>query len=523
MPVVIDEHGVMNEVADADGRVPKGLCGIDRFTAREHVVEMLDKLGRLEKKEVHQHNVRHCYRCETVVEPRLSDQWFVRMAPLAEPALAAVRSGRVRLLPEKWVGVYEHWMSNIRDWNISRQLWWGHRVPVWYCAACPAPQNVIVAREDPTSCPHCGGPVTQDEDVLDTWFSSWLWPISTLGWPNEASTDLRTFYPTDVLVTAPEIIFFWVARMIMSGYAFMGDAPFHSVYLHGTARDTKGRKMSKSLGNGIDPLDVVKLYGADALRWTLVGGMGLGADVMLDPSDLEKSFAPGRNFATKLWNIGRFLLTNVGTEPVRSIADLARADAWILDRLDVAIRECDRAIGPLSPDGDVWRDDELTAGLRLNEYAETARRFVWNELADWYLEAIKTRLATPGDDREVARAVLVHVFDRALRLLHPIVPFVTEALWQRLPGHVDGTFLAIASWPGVARETGSPALAGEFEVIREIVDAVRRVRSEYNVPPSQTIDAFVVAAPAYRQMLDAEFTLIMRLAKTALTFAERAP
>ncbi|HEX7940997.1 MAG TPA: valine--tRNA ligase, partial [Gemmatimonadaceae bacterium] len=414
-PVVIDEHGVMNEVADATGRVPEELSGMDRFSARELVVEMLERLGRLEKKEVHQHNVRHCYRCETVVEPRLSDQWFVRMAPLAEPALAAVRTGRVRLLPEKWVGVYEHWMSNIRDWNISRQLWWGHRVPVWYCAKCPSPQNVIVAREDPTSCPHCGGPVTQDEDVLDTWFSSWLWPISTLGWPNEQSVDLRTFYPTDVLVTAPEIIFFWVARMIMSGYAFMGDAPFHTVYLHGTARDTKGRKMSKSLGNGIDPLDVVKLYGADALRYTLVAGMGLGADVMLDPQDLEKSFAPGRNFATKLWNIGRFLLTNVGTEPVRGIADvdradLARADAWILDRLDVAVRECDRAIGPLSPlTNDTWRSEELTSGLRLTEYAETARRFVWNELADWYLEAIKTRLATPGDDREVARAVLLHV------------------------------------------------------------------------------------------------------------------
>ncbi|MBW8770312.1 MAG: valine--tRNA ligase [Gemmatimonadetes bacterium] len=539
MPVVIDEHGAMNEVTDAAGRVPPELRGVDRFAARERVVEMLEKLGRLEKKEVHQHNVRHCYRCDTVVEPRLSDQWFVRMAPLAEPALAAVRSGRVRLLPEKWVGVYEHWMSNIRDWNISRQLWWGHRVPVWYCAACPSPENVIVAREDPASCPHCGGAVTQDEDVLDTWFSSWLWPISTLGWPNEASTDLRTFYPTDVLVTAPEIIFFWVARMIMSGYAFKGDAPFHTVYLHGTARDTKGIKMSKSLGNGIDPLDVVKLYGADALRWTLVSGMGLGADVMLDPLDLEKSFAPGRNFATKLWNIGRFLLTNVGTDPVRPIGDvrrdeLARADAWILDRLDTAVRECDRAIGPLSPAAnDTWRSEELTAGLRLNEYAETARRFVWNELADWYLEAIKTRLATAGDDREVARAVLLHVFDQALRLLHPIVPFVTEALWQKLPGHVDGTFLATSSWPAANTATGSSTLnsltnsgsafAGEFELIKDIVDAIRRVRSEYNVPASQTIEAFVVASSAAQRTLESERALLMRLTKTALTAVERAP
>src|SRR3954463_4384436 len=404
-PVVIDETGTMREERDADGRVPSALQGLDRFAARERVVELLRAEKALVRVEQHQHAVRHCYRCDQVVEPRLSDQWFVRMAPLAEPALAAVRSGRVRLLPEKWVGVYEHWMSNIRDWNISRQLWWGHRVPVWYCAACPAPQNVIVAREDPTSCPHCGGPVTQDEDVLDTWFSSWLWPISTLGWPNEASTDLRTFYPTDVLVTAPEIIFFWVARMIMSGYAFMGDAPFHSVYLHGTARDTKGRKMSKSLGNGIDPLDVVKLYGADALRWTLVSGMGLGADVMLDPSDLEKSFAPGRNFATKLWNIGRFLLTNVGTEPVRPITDvrraqLGRADSWILAKLNATILECDAALGPARPERGKWALNERFIGLRLSEYAEAARRFVWNELADWYLETSKTRIAGGGDDAE---------------------------------------------------------------------------------------------------------------------------
>ncbi len=528
MPVVIDEHGTLREVVDASGRVPPELQGLDRFEARERIVEMLQSLGRLERKEVHQHNVRHCYRCDTVVEPRLSDQWFVRMAPLAEPALEGVRSGRIRILPEKWVGVYEHWMSNIRDWNISRQLWWGHRVPVWYCAACPAPQNVIVAREDPTECPHCGGPVTQDEDVLDTWFSSWLWPISTLGWPNEQSVDLRTFYPTDVLVTAPEILFFWVARMIMSGYAFMGDAPFHTVYLHGTARDTQGRKRSKSLGNGIDPLDVVQLYGADALRWTLVSGMGLGADVVMDPADLEKSFAPGRNFATKLWNIGRFLLNNVGSDPVRPFDELdrdalGRADAWILDRLDVAIGECDRAIGPLDPSHRTWRDDELTAGLRLNEYAETARRFVWNELADWYLEAIKTRLLTPGDDQQVARTVLVHVFDRALRLLHPIVPFVTEALWQKLPGHVDGTFLATASWPEPRGEMGSSALVGQFELLRQIVEGMRRVRSENGVAPNKTIDAFVVAAPAYRQMFDEESALIGRLAKTVLSPVERAP
>jgi valyl-tRNA synthetase len=306
-----------------------------------------------------------------------------------------------------------------------------------------------VSRTDPDACPECGGAVRQDEDVLDTWFSSWLWPVSTLGWPRADAPDLRAFYPTDHLFTASEILFFWVARMIMAGYAFAGEAPFHTVYLHGTVRDTQHRKMSKSLGNGIDPLDVVQLYGADALRWTLIAGMGMGADVVLDPRDLDKSFAAGRNFATKLWNIGRFLLTNVGTAAVQPIASidagrLTRADRWVLDRLDAAVRECDAALGPARPDGGVWPERQRAAGLRLNEFAEVGRRFVWTELADWYLESTKGRLGPDADpaDREVARAVLTHAFDSALRLLHPIVPFITEALWQRLPGYEPAP-----SWP----------------------------------------------------------------------------
>jgi valyl-tRNA synthetase len=526
MPVVIDQFGRIAEGPDAAGRVPAALAGLDRFDARTKVVALLEAAGRLVKKEPHTHNVRRCYRSDTVVEPRLSDQWFVRMQALAEPALEGVRTGRVRILPERHNAVYENWLVNIRDWNISRQLWWGHRVPVWYCQSDAS--HVTATVDDLAACPECGRAVVQDEDVLDTWFSSWLWPMSTLGWPNEGATDLRAFYPTDVLVTAPEILFFWVARMIMAGYAFMGDAPFHSVYLHGTARDTQGRKMSKSLGNGIDPFDVIRLYGADALRFTLVSGMGLGADVFLDPADLEKTFAPGRNFATKLWNIGRFLLTNVGTGAVRPFADLAaeelgRADAWILERLDVAIRECDRAIGPASPFRGVWLDEERTAGLRLNDLAETARRFVWNELADWYLEAIKTRLLTPGDDQQVARAVLVHVFDQALRLLHPIVPFITEALWQRLPGHVDGTWLAAASWPAARPAADVSVLAGQFELVRGVVAALRTIRSEYNVPPSKNISAFVLATEERRRILDEEFSLINRLARTRLAFVETMP
>ena len=532
MPIVIDAHGNMREERDAAGRVPAELQGVDRFEARKRIVEMLRTSGALLKVEPHDHAVRHCYRCDTVVEPRLSDQWFVKMAPLAEPALAAVRTGAIRILPERWEAVYVNWMENIRDWNISRQLWWGHRIPVWYCDACDPPQNVIASREDLTSCPHCGGPVRQDEDVLDTWFSSWLWPISTLGWPNEKAGDLAAFYPTDALVTAPEILFFWVARMIMSGYAFMGRAPYHTVYLHGTVRDTQHRKMSKSLGNGIDPLDVVALYGADALRWTLIAGMGMGADVILDPADLEKSFATGRNFATKLWNIGRFLLSNLGDDPVRPLAELdasrlSRADAWVLERLNIAIAECDAALGPLqpttsapAPDGRRWRDDERFAGLRLNEYAETARRFVWNELADWYLESIKGRLGSEAsaDDRAIARAVLVHVFDAALRLLHPIVPFITEALWQRLPARTSGEFLIRAAWPRRTKHDVA-SRAAAFELVREVVLAVRQIRGDYNVTPGRSIDLIIVAR-GDRDVYEREAATIGRLTRSQVRVSD---
>ncbi|MFP5355954.1 MAG: valine--tRNA ligase, partial [Gemmatimonadota bacterium] len=400
MPVIMTPTGELREVMDAGGRVPEALVGMDRFAARDAVVQLLEAAGRLVKVEPHAHSIRRCYRCDTIVEPRLSEQWFVKMKPLAEPALRAVREQRVRILPERWEAVYINWLEGIRDWNISRQLWWGHRVPVWYCDACG---KVTASRDDVERCPSCSGPVRQDEDVLDTWFSSGLWPFSTLGWP-EDSPDLKAFYPTDMLVTAPEILFFWVARMIMTGYAFMGEAPFHTVYLHGTVRDANHVKMSKSLGNGIDPLDVVSLYGADALRHTVVAGMGLGADTILDPTDLERSFAPGRNFVTKLWNIGRFLLTNVGDDEVLALdaipaRDFTRADRWILWRLNLAITACNDALGPARPSGERWTDEERYAGLRLNEYAEAARNFVWNELADWYLESVKGRLATPGEDR----------------------------------------------------------------------------------------------------------------------------
>jgi len=520
MPVVIDESGVVHEVMDAAGRVPESIRGLDRQDARAKVVELLREGGFLVKSENHRLSIRRCYRCDTIVEPRLSEQWFVKMKPLAAPALKAVRDGTVRILPERWEAVYINWLEGIRDWNISRQLWWGHRIPVWYCDGCG---RVSASRENLERCPACSGPVRQDEDVLDTWFSSGLWPLSTLGWPDETD-DLRAFYPTDTLSTAPEILFFWVARMIMMGYAFRGEPPFRTVYLHGTVRDPNHLKMSKSLGNGIDPLDVVRSHGADALRYTVIAGMGLGADTILDPNDLERSFAPGRNFVTKLWNIGRFLLTNVGSEPVSSLDDIAphrltRADRWVLGRLNDAIRACDKALGPARPSAAAWNSEERYAGLRLNEYTESARSFAWSELADWYLESVKARLAVAGEDREVARAVLVHTFDQVLRLLQPIVPFVTDALWQRLPRH-DGTALAVALWPADRVTAGD---VREFDLVIEVVNAIRRLRADYAVAPGKTVSCTLVPSPAATRLFTEESGLAGRLARADVSIAAAPP
>jgi valyl-tRNA synthetase len=535
MPVIIDEEAIVREVSDARGRVPDELRGLDRFDARERIVERLRSSGQLVKVEPHQHSVRRCYRCDTIVEPRLSDQWFVRMKPLAEPALQAVRDGTIRILPDRWEGVYIHWMENIRDWNISRQLWWGHRIPVWYCEGCG---EQTASRTDIDRCPKCHGSVRQDEDVLDTWFSSWLWPLSTLGWPDTRAEDYRAFYPTDVLVTGPDILFFWVARMIMAGYFFDGRHPFHTVFLHGIVRDTQHRKMSKSLANGIDPLDVVNLYGADALRWTVVSGMGLGVDQILDPNNLEQSFSPGRNFATKLWNIGRFLLGNVGGGDVTPMGDidvdrLTRADHWILSRLNEAISGIEAALGPPRPPGGGthWPPGPARLGMRLDGYAEVARRLIWDEVADWYVEVSKGRLSETSADREIARAVLVHVFDNALRLLHPIVPFITEALWQRLPNRRDDELLAAAAWPRVdARFSGGER---EFEEVRAAVTAIRRLRAEYAVPPGTVVDA-LLAPPAQaaeraashgrwvESVLREEAPLIGRLTRSRVTISSTA-
>src|SRR6266699_2497252 len=503
-PLIMTEDGRMEEEGRGKGdggRVPPQLHGLDRFEARKKIVAMLKDQGLLEKTEPHQHAVRHCYRCDTVVEPRLSDQWFVKMQPLAEPALRAYRTGEVRLIPERWGATYEHWMENIRDWNISRQLWWGHRIPVFTCTKCA---HQWADREDPKACPKCGGPVEQDPDVLDTWFSSWLWPFATLGWPDR-TPDLARFYPGHTLVTAPEILFFWVARMLMAGYHFVDRRlPFTTVYLHGTVRDTLHRKMSKSLGNGIDPLDVVRLYGADALRWTLIAGSSLGADVTLDPNDLETTFAPGRNFANKLWNIGRFILAQLPERvlPLDALdaKSLPLADRWILARTQYAIEQVTEAF------------DEF----RLDDGAKFAFQLAWRDLADWYVEAVKPRLVASGASADAARSVLAYAFDIVLRLLHPVVPFITEELWQKLPGRKPEDLLIIAEWPRVRAALYDQRAWKDFGRVQEAVSAIRNIRAEYRIPPKARLEAALAAkAEDARQAFQGEREAIIRLAQLA--------
>src|SRR5881628_3603373 len=504
-PLIMREDGTMGEEdgkterrkGDAK-RVPPQLLGLDRFEAREVIVQLLRERKLLEKVEPHRHAVRHCYRCETVVEPRLSDQWFVKMKPLAEPALAAYRDGQYRLVPERWHATYVNWMDNIRDWNISRQLWWGHRIPVFTCTKCG---EQWADRQDPNQCRKCGGPVEQDPDVLDTWFSSWLWPFATFGWP-ERTPDLARFYPGHTMVTAPEILFFWVARMIMAGYHFLGERPFSTVYLHGTVRDTQHRKMSKSLGNGIDPLDVVRLYGADALRWTLIAGSSLGADVILDPNDLETTFAPGRNFANKLWNIGRFVLAQL-PDRVRPIEQLDRtklllADRWILMRANDAVSVA----------------TSYLTQFKLDEAAKRCYEFVWGELADWYVEAVKPRLAGDDSSAAAAQAVLAHCFDIALRLLHPIVPFITEELWQKLPGREPDDLLAIAAWPSFNQGLVNSEHDLQFLRVQQAVSAIRNIRAEYRIAPKTRVSAVISARDdVIRRAMEGERETIVRLAQ----------
>ena len=494
--------------------LPEAFRNLDRFEAREVVVQSLQRLGLYGGQEAHRHAIPQCYRCHTVVEPRLSEQWFVRMKPLAEPALAASREGTIRFHPARHKRVFEEWMENIRDWCISRQLWWGHRIPVWYCRAEPC-DEVMVLREDPDVCRKCGSAeIEQDPDVLDTWFSSWLWPFSVFGWPEETE-DLKAFYPGDVLVTAPEILFFWVARMIMSGYEFMGEAPFHDVFLHGTVRDAKGRKMSKSLGNGIDPLAVVDKFGADALRFTVLSMCGVGTDIHLDHEDIEATFSPGRNFSNKLWNAGRFTLMSVGDGSVRRLDEVSAgmdvADRWIVSRLSRTAAEMTDALDR----------------FRLHEVVDRAYHFFWGDFADWYLELSKGRLrGEDGDEaREASRAVLVHVFDHILRLLHPLVPFVTEHLWDRIPwpeGEPRPDSLPVASWP----KPDPPLVDAEAEAsigrFQDLVTTVRSIRKEYGVSEGSGVAVILAGAAAEnRAEFDDQGGRLERLAKVSdLSFGD---
>jgi valyl-tRNA synthetase len=495
---------IMTPEARIGENAPAAFQGMDRFEARKKVVEAFEDAGLYGGDDTHTHSIPKCYRCDTVVEPRLSEQWFVKMAPLAEPALKASQDGTVTFVPGHWQKVYERWMENIRDWCISRQLWWGHRIPVWYCQDC---DETIVAREDPTACTACGSAnLQQDPDVLDTWFSSWLWPFSVFGWP-EQTDDLKAFYPGHVLSTAPEILFFWVARMIMAGYEFLGEAPFKTVYLHATVRDTQGRKMSKSLGNGIDPIEVVERFGADALRFTVISAAAVGTDIQLDPDDLEASFAPGRNFANKVWNAGRFTLMSVGEDPIQPLdtveGDLELADRWILSRLS-------RTVTSLTDDLEKFR---------LHDVADSAYHFFWGELADWYLELVKPRLRGEAGEgsREAARTTLVAAFDGILRLLHPLIPFVTEEIWQKLPwpeGKERPEALMDASWPEADSAREDSDSEARMAALQELITQIRRLRKEYAVPEGAEVDVIVGGAPEYFQgTLETEGPALRMLAR----------
>jgi len=458
-------HGLeVRQVIGFDARMNQRAgkyAGLDRFECRTRIVEDMQALGLIEKVEAYRHSIGVCYRCKTVVEPLVSTQWYVRMKSLAEPAIKAVRSGRIKIVPRQWTKTYYQWMENIRDWCVSRQLWWGHRLPVWYCDRCG---TTHVSRADLTVCPNCRGPLRQDTDVLDTWFSSALWPFSTLGWPQDTA-ELKTFYPTSCLVTGFDILFFWVARMIMMGLRFMGDVPFRQVYIHALVRDAEGQKMSKSRGNVIDPLVVIDKYGADAFRFTLAALAAQGRDIRLSEERIEGY----RYFCNKLWNAYRFLAPHLSRgaplSPGERPAPADLADRWILSRLQ-------EVIGSVT---------EAFEAFRFNEAASVLYQFVWHEYCDWYLEMTKRRL-TEGDApaAEAARAVLAHVLETVLRLLHPIVPFITEEIWQRLPH--EGVTIMRAPWPVPDRAQSDPGATAALELVMELVRAIRNLRSEVNIP-----------------------------------------
>ena len=459
---VLDDKGVVNE----NGGKYQGL---DRYEARKQIVADLEEQGYLVKVEPYNHNVGTCYRCHRDVEPIISAQWFVKMKPLAEEALRVVNDGETKFVPERFTKIYTNWMENVRDWCISRQLWWGHQIPAWYCADCG---HMTVSREDATCCEKCGSKhITRDENVLDTWFSSALWPFETLGWPDTNAEDFRYFYPTDVLVTGYDIIFFWVARMIFSACKQTGRPPFHTVLIHGLVRDDKGRKMSKSLGNGIDPLEMAEKYGADALRFNLITGNSPGNDMRFFVEKCEAM----RNFANKIWNASRFVMMNLTIDKVELPEKLELEDKWILSKLNTLIRE-------------------VTDNLESYELGVASAKiydFIWDTYCDWYIELTKTRLSGEDETAKLAAEnVLCYVLLRILELLHPFMPFITEEIWQALPH--EGDFLIKAKWPEYREELHFKAEEDAMETVKDAIAAVRARRAEMNVPPSKKAQMIIV-------------------------------
>ncbi|NQT95362.1 MAG: valine--tRNA ligase [Candidatus Omnitrophica bacterium] len=468
---IMRPDGVLNEMAGE-------FEGMDRFEAREALLEVLKEKKLLEKVEPHKHAVGHCYRCHTVVEPYLSKQWFVKMKPLAEPAIKAVEKGKLKFYPDRWTKVYLEWMNNIRDWCISRQIWWGHRIPVYYCQKCQEQgedKGVIVAVDKPGECPDCSSTnMVQDPDVLDTWFSSWLWPFSTLGWPFNKATDrskeeFEYFYPTSCLVTAQEIIFFWVARMIMAGLEFCGDVPFEDVYIHGTVRDDTGTKMSKSLGNVIDPIEIIDEFGADALRFSIISITAVGQDVFLS----RQRFEMGRNFANKIWNVSRFLLINLKGDVNKSLCGffakgtLSLHDRWILSSLYRTIGAVEKAI----------------TSYKFNEAANLLYEFIWHKYCDWYVEIAKSSI-----DKMGTQLILFKVLEKSLRMLHPFMPFITEEIWQKIGMEEP---IMQSGLPHIQKQMIDEKSEKSMERIIEIIVAIRNIRAEMNIPHKLELDAII--------------------------------
>ena len=453
---------------DATVNYPGKYFGLDRYEARKQMIADLDEQGYLVKIEEYSHNVGTCYRCKTTVEPITSDQWFVKMKPLAEPALEVVKNGTIKFEPERFSKTYINWMENVLDWCISRQLWWGHRIPAFYCQKCG---EMTVSKVDITVCPHCGGAVKQDNDVLDTWFSSALWPFSTLGWP-ENTEELNYYYPTNVLVTGYDIIFFWVARMIFSGMEHIGKEPFSTVFIHGLVRDAKGRKMSKSLGNGIDPLEIIEKFGADALRFALATGNSPGNDMRFSDEKIEAA----RNFNNKIWNAARFVMMKLDEDTelgLPDVKDMATEDKWIVSKFNRLVKEVTDNL------------DGYELGVALAKLYD----FVWDVFCDWYIELVKTRLS---DGDKTAMSVITYVFSQTMKLLHPYMPFITEEIWQTLPH--NGESIVISEWPTYDEKLDFPQEEAMMSKIIGCIRAIRNRRAEMNVPPSKKAKLLIVTS-----------------------------